>query len=290
MKLERHNFNKLSKLPSELERRLLEWFEVAMAMAAKKWAKVMPFELVMVSGPIDTVRPADALAQLLENPVAYRIALHPDQVTLFITSRPLVQAVVAGLLGDTTGKSGTDRELTVVDEALFNYFLQDMVLAALQESWLGDEPLALHLEQLEPNPRRTRAFADVDKLVSSTFMLCGPFGEQNCQWLVPFKAIVALLGEAAPANGPATLRLPAPSSHMKHMVHNVPVELAVSLGTAELSLVQLARLAVGDMVILDQRVTEPLEASVGGNRKYRGWAGRIGSTQAFQIQSLTDTH
>jgi flagellar motor switch protein FliM len=71
-------------------------------------------------------------------------------------------------------------------------------------------------------------------------------------------------------------------------MQEVPVDFSVILGTADLSLTQLARLAVGDMVILDQPVAEPLLASVGGDQKFRGWAGRVGNQQAYQIQSVTD--
>ena len=288
MKLERHNFSKPSKLAGDLEQRLLAWFNVAVVMAPKKWAKDLPFPLGVTCGSLDTVRPAEVLPQLPDETVAFIVTLGPA-MTLFTFPRSLVLAVVAGLLGDATGALPADRELTTVDEDLFQYFFEDFLLPALEETWPGTDPLALNYVRREPNVRYTRAFAETGNMIACSFNFCGPFGEMTCQWLVPTKGILALMGEAPQHKGEPTSQKTAPSPNIKQLVQDCPIEVSVVLGTADLSLVQLARLVIGDTVILNQSVAEPLLASVGGEEKFRGWAGRIGSLQAFQIQSVTDT-
>jgi flagellar motor switch protein FliM len=290
MNADRYNFMKPLKLAAELEQRLLAWFKVALVVAPKKWAKVLPFDLGMTAGTVETVRPSDALAGMSEAAVTCRIAFPPEVVTLLTLPRPLVLAVVAGLLGDAKANLPVDRELTVVDQELFQHFLQDFLLSALQETWLGATPLVLAFEQLEPNPQWSRALADAGNLVACSFAFTGPFGEQACQWLVPLKGLLSVLGETDQQSGESPSKPVVPSPRLKQLVQEVPVELAVVLGTANLSLVQLARLAIGDTVILNQRLAEPLVASIGGDQKFRGWPGRVGTVQAFQIQSLTDTH
>ena len=66
------------------------------------------------------------------------------------------------------------------------------------------------------------------------------------------------------------------------------LEISVQLGAARLPLHQLTRLRVGDLVILDQRVHEPLAAFVAGEQKFKGWPGRAGARQAFQIDSSVE--
>src|SRR5438045_653606 len=100
MKPARHNFAKPSKLASELEERLRAWVKMAGIMAPKKWAKLLPFELSVSAGPLDTVHPQDALAHLPDPPVAYRITLQEHISTLLIFPRPLVLSLLAGILGD----------------------------------------------------------------------------------------------------------------------------------------------------------------------------------------------
>ncbi len=62
--------------------------------------------------------------------------------------------------------------------------------------------------------------------------------------------------------------------------------MTVVLGTVELSLADLSRLSVGDVVILDQRVSEPLTAELAGQQKCAGWPGRVGTRQAFEVASF----
>lgn len=73
---------------------------------------------------------------------------------------------------------------------------------------------------------------------------------------------------------------------LETLVRDLPVEAAVELGTVELSLAQLAALAPGDLLILNQRVCEPLTVRVDNRAKFRGWPGRVGPRQSLQIESL----
>ena len=73
------------------------------------------------------------------------------------------------------------------------------------------------------------------------------------------------------------------------LVGGLPVEVVALLGTAELTLSQLAGLKAGDVVLLKQRVSEPLSAVVAGRPRFRVWPGRSGSRQACRIDSLTES-
>jgi len=46
---------------------------------------------------------------------------------------------------------------------------------------------------------------------------------------------------------------------------------------------ELAALTAGDVIILDQRIGEPLLATVGDVPVFWGWPGRLGMRQAYQI-------
>ena len=290
MILERHDFNKPGKIGEGLEQALMSWLKIAVALAGKKWAKVLPFEIDITCKRIDAARPAEALAQLPAPPVALRIALPCGTSTLFALPRQAVRTLAAGLLGDLNGTSQAETELTSVEASLIQHFFGEFLLPALQETSPMADPITLALERLEPHPQWSRAFMDAGNLAVCVFTMTGPFGELTCHWLLPVKSLVSVLGETGDeAQAPAALKaFPAPE--IAPLVNDLPVEIAVVLGTADVSLTQLAQLVAGDMVILNQRVAEPLSASIGGNEKFRGWAGRIGATQAFQIQSLTDEH
>jgi flagellar motor switch/type III secretory pathway protein FliN len=75
---------------------------------------------------------------------------------------------------------------------------------------------------------------------------------------------------------------------LETLVRDLPVEVSVTLGNVELPLAELSRLREGDVVILNQRTSEPLTALVAGARRFRVWPGRLGSQQAFRIESLIE--
>ena len=51
---------------------------------------------------------------------------------------------------------------------------------------------------------------------------------------------------------------------------------------------QLADLAVGDVVVLDHFISDPVLADIHGAAKYRGFPGRIGSQRSFQIVDVLE--
>ena len=190
-------------------------------------------------------------------------------------------------LGGAVGEAATDRELTSVEEAVCEYLIQKLFAALLQEAWPGANPLQLTLGTREPAACWGRLFAQDENLIACEFVVTGPFGEQPWHWLLPFKGLPQQLG------GSAGLGTPAPEAEPDHrlraLVDDLPVEVVALLGTAELTLSQLAGLQAGDVVLLKQRVSDPLSAVVAGRPRFRVWPGRSGSRQSFRIESLTES-
>jgi flagellar motor switch protein FliM len=190
--------------------------------------------------------------------------------TLLAMPRPLALALVAALMGDPGQALPADRELTVVEDSLFEYLLQQCFVPVLQETFTGGEPLVIRTSQKEPHPRYARVFAPDANVVACALMVRGPFGELVWWWLLPQKTV---LGWFAACPSPAAETGPK----MEALARELPVDLTVTLGSVELPLAEVARLRPGDLVMLNQRVADPLPASVAGEPKFRVWPGRAGS-------------
>ena len=202
--------------------------------------------------------------------------------------RPLALALVNVALGDTSQILPVDRETTAVEDAICEYLIQRLLLSLLQETWPGAEPLHLSLGQKESHPKWLRIFSANENLVLATFVIAGAFGEHEWHWIVPQKGLLELLGTTSNASQPLPQQADS-QARLRAIVCELPVEISVILGAAELSLSQLAGLRAGDVVLLNQRVTDPLPALVAGEQKYRVWPGRAGSRRAVQIESLTES-
>lgn len=214
------------------------------------------------------------------------MASSPGEITtLLVMPRQLALALVAGMLGDPCAELPADRAVTPVEESLGELLLQHL-LAALCEAWPGEEPLALRLTQAEPIPKRTRVFGRDNHVVVCRFTARGPFGEPDWHWLIPQQALVDLFDQGA--QGQNCSQEASVRPRLEAIVREMPLEVTVKLGAAELEVSQLARLRVDDLVVLNQRVAEPLEACVASEPRFRVSAGRIGAKQAFQIESLVE--
>jgi len=282
-----HDFCKPGRLASARESRFAGWLRQGCALATRTWAKHLPFQAEWTFHAFDSYRPQDSLTRLPETAVAYRLGLAGGKVTtLAAMSRPLALALASGLVGDCGKALPADRELTVLEESLFEFFVNHHLLPSLNETWPGSEPARLELLQAEPNPRWSRLFSADMPVVMCTFILSGPFGVDEWHWLLPREGLLMLLDQpdmpAPAADGDAATARP----RLEARVNDLPVEISVCLGSVNVRLSQLSGLRVGDLIVLNQRVSEPLTAAMGKEDKYRGWPGRIGSSQAFKIESL----
>jgi flagellar motor switch protein FliM len=284
-----HNFRRPSRLPGDLERRLTDWCGSAGPLATRKWARHLAYRLELRFEQLDIVRAAEAFAQLPDATVGYRAAFGPAPwQTILALPGPLALAVVAGLQGESVMALPEERELSPVEDALVQFLLRDFLLPALRDTWPGSTPLQLELGSREPHPKWSRAFPPEENLLVLGLEAEGPFGRQPMKWLLPHKPLVEFLLPPRTSED-AGRRGDTARQRLEASVREIPVPVSINLGQAQLTLPQLARLRVGDVIVLDQPITETLQARVGGQNKFRVWCGKIGSRHAFQIHSVHES-
>ena len=276
-----YNFQKPGPLASALDQQFAGWLKTACALATRHWIKELPAGLEVHFHSSDSERAQSALGELPDGTFGYRIALHDRLTTMVAWPRPLILGMIGALQGASTGELPADRELTLVEESLFEFFLKDLLLPSFVETWSGRVPIRPVLGPKVDNPRWSRLYAADDSLVVTRFLMRGSFGEQAWAWLVPKKGLLeSLLREADPAENAGASQ----QQRLEALVRELPVDVAVTLGTVDLNLSELAHLRVGDVIVLDQPIHQPVKASVADQPKLSGWLGRLGNRQAIQIE------
>ncbi len=284
-----YNFAKPGRLTAEVEQRVVGWLRAAASLAAKKVAKHLPFPLEAPFRSLEVHRPAEALAALPDAAVGYGMSLNSEAPSALVAlPRALALALIGGMLGDTPAALPEDRELTVVELELAQFFVQDVLVTSLQETWPAAETIPIRLRRREPHPKWTRVFPPDDNTVVCSFAVQGPFGESGWHVLLSQKQLMAQLALGMPGAEKvksAAPPLPEPQK-LRLLAEELPVDVSVILGTVELSLAELARLSVGDVVMLNQRVSEPLPAYVSDEKRFKAWPGRVGMRQAVELDSF----
>jgi flagellar motor switch protein FliM len=281
-----YNFARPSRLASDLEQRLRAWFRAAAALAAKTWTKRLGFPIELEIQELSAFAAADAVERISDNVFGYRLAEPGLEASLLALPRPLLLALISGLLNDPASALPADRDLTTVEESLGEYFMRVAGLPALQQTWPGATPVALTLQQKEPQPRYARIFPTTETVIVCVFLLRGPFGEQELYWLIRERGLAAQLVRSGPTPPAAAVSGRPPRECLEDLVRELKLEFKVLLGSAELPLRQISQLKAGDVVILDQRFGALLTAVIDGKRKFQGWPGRVGNRQALLIHAL----
>jgi flagellar motor switch protein FliM len=284
MKLEVYDFRKPGRLTSDLEQRLASWLRSALALLPAKWAKHLPLPVTISLAEIQTAGPNEALALLPDAVVCHCLGLGDAPVhSLLAFPRNVSLALLAGVMGDSPTEFPQDRVLTPVEDSLWNFLLQQL-LQVLEESWPSDEPMPLAVKSAVAQPKRCKILPSDTTVLVLVFVIGGPFGESKWFWLVPQQDLMERLTRSSQD----VEKRPTVRPTLESLVGEMAVEFSVRLGATELPVSQLTRLRAGDVVILDQRVSEPLEACIAGQTRFHVWPGRVGPRRAFQIDSLVD--
>ena len=283
MTVTKYDFEKPTPLPVDWHNRLTNWCRVALALANKSWAKQLPAPLEGSLQALDLCYARQALARLGDDSLAYRIKLGDRLVSVLILPRITMLNLVGIMLGDQSIAAG-DREMTLIEEKLGDYFLINYWLAFFRESWPGAAGVAWMLEGREGNLPCSRIFAETDVLIAMNWQLRGSWGEAAGAWFIPRKGLMDLWGSHA-SSGPEILPEVLVSARREAIVQQLPVNVEIVLGSAEMQLSELSSLRVGDVVLLDQSASGGVLARSGGQDLFRGQAGRIGAWKAFQVET-----
>src|SRR5438105_2810882 len=94
------DFSKSERLPGDVTQRFSRWLGSACTIAAKNFARSFPFAVEVRLQATETTLPRELLDRVPETAVGYRLAVSQEKVpALLILPRPLVVAVVAGVVG-----------------------------------------------------------------------------------------------------------------------------------------------------------------------------------------------
>jgi flagellar motor switch protein FliM len=248
-----------------------EWLTAACRMSPRG-----PLALEMRLDHVEPILPADLLRTFSDSIIG--LALEINGLPTFVAvERPVLLALLAGLLGEAATALPADREFTPVESDMVGYLVPQL-LQPLQSGWTGADPLGLKVLSLGAPRATCRLAADVVAL-AGTLQLRGPFGEAPVRLLIPTSLMPIETG--AGTNGG-----PFDRPVLEMAIRELPLEFCVDLGRARLTLGRLQSLRAGDVILLDQRVGEPLRAKIGDSERFDVWAGAHGQAQAIRVHAI----
>lgn len=272
--------------PGEFGRRATAWLTAACRRSSGPWARTLPFPASIAVGHVEVVGAAAVFAALPEDAVAVPVVTGVEPAALLVFRRPFLLALLAGVVGEIPLALPADRETTDLETSLVGYAARELFLDPLERGWPGTAPPQFSAGALSaPRPAWLANGGELaDLALFATLDATAPFGQQPVYLVVPRGGPWAAL--AAP-EGPPRESARAGGAQIEALVRQMPVELEVLLGSADLSMRELSALRAGDVLVLEQKVDEPLDGLVAGARKFRVWPGTVGAKAAVQVDAPT---
>jgi len=224
-----------------------------------------PIELAELA---ELMLPTDVVASFQIQPKG-----HP---ALLLLSRPFFFQMLCMLFGAGAGIKPVrppTREYTRIERRFYARIAKEM-LARLEEQWqaLGASALAWN----GILPRSSVGELPPSAASLATFEVRG-FSE-------PCRVRIAVPVDALRRAGSAPARTGKPALAAGVSLQDVPIRLRARVGTVELSLAEVGRLAVGQSIPLEVEQDGLLTVQVGDRDRFRGIAGTRGSKRAVQLQ------
>ena len=281
MTIQTHDFTRPPSLRPETKAKLAEWLTRSNALLTEAIAGYG----IKVEIQLDecfSAWPAPTLEQWSEKAVAFRVRLSDiETCSIFAFPNPLAQVLSGAMMGAPIEEWPAERDLTPAELSVGEVLVAS-ITKSLTESWTTETPPSIRFVDCEPNLRRTKNFKPREPFVVCRTTIGTAVGSAQWCWMMPHEFLSKLFG--SPRSEDSTSGISS-RQQLESLAREMNAQLAIRLGTVQLTAVQMSELQVGDVVVLNQKTTEPLRAMVSGKVRFLGWPGRVGTRQAFEIAS-----
>lgn len=283
MTIPKHDFTRPPGLHPDHQAKLTQWLRQAGSFLSEVFTGLsLPVKVSFEN--CATGWPVDSLKAWPDRTLAYQVSLaNCDARSILAIPNPFAVSMIGNLLGETSTELPAERDLSPAEISV-GEFLISTILSGLVDSWIDEtNHITLQMADRESLLRRTKTFKPSEPIAICHIRLETSVGTTACCWMLPGEFVMTLFGTTQRTRNAA----PDASTRvqLESLVRGMNTEVAIRLGSVQLSAPQLANLRVGDLVVLDQRVSDPLQATIANEPRFWGWPGQVGQRQAYVIDS-----
>jgi flagellar motor switch protein FliM len=232
----------------------------------------------------------DDFLQTLPSPVCMGIfKIEPLKGAALISfDSTLVLSLIDSLLGGTGSAKVplANRMFTSIEVRLMEKIVED-VLADLEKAWAPLYATHMSLLRMEMNPRLVNIVPPEYQIVTMTLKIQIDDVSGNMMFAVPFMTIDPIRDKLKTGMQFDLMAIdPQWSCRLTDEIMEAPMEAAVEMGNASITLRELLDLAPGDTIMLDKACSSEMLIKVEGIPKYFGIPGIKHGNKAIQISKI----
>ncbi len=217
----------------------------------------------------------------------YKMEPLRGQCLLVVDSKLVFSLVECFLGGNSRSRFKIEgRDFTSIERRL----IQKVVLMAFQDlekAWAPVHLVKMHMVRVEINPMFVGIATPNDIMVISKFQVEMDQVEGFISLCLPYATIEPIKGKLYSGFQSEQLEMDRRwTSRIQEQIQDMPVSVLVELASTTMTAREVLTLAAGDIIVFDQKVTEPLIGRVEGIPKFTGFAGQFHQAKAVQVQKL----
>ena len=207
--------------------------------------------------------------------------------TMMVVDSQLVFCIVEIFLGSTSiGSSRVEgREFTSIEQRLIKRIVSSL-LKDWARAWATIYPLEIHYVRNEINPQFAKIISDDDAVIVCKFQLDIEEMSGVIYICLPVSIIQPIKKRLQTSFQAEESEDPAWRQALLTNIRDIPVEIEVPLGTAELTGREVLGLETGDIIQLDTRFDDMLLALIKNQPKFKGYPGIFKGQKAFKIEHI----
>ncbi len=228
----------------------------------------------------------------LPNPTAFTLVhAAPLEGQFCIELSPLIiYPIIDRLLGGNNRElSIPKRPMTLIEARLVNRILE-LGMNALTEAWSGVKAIDFEIDSMESNPHLVQIVPPNEVVVVIGFEIRLGNRAGTMSLCMPYNAIEGVMDDLSAENwlvaGRNETEADAEEAIVERLNHST-LQMEATLAETSITLAELGKLEVGDVILTDRSASGPIRVSVEGQPKFEASMGQHRGQRAIRIQSST---
>ncbi len=278
-KIQHYDFRRPDRFPREQKRRLQKISEEVAKQMGTTLSRFLRSSIVVELIAIEEFSYEVFVNSFTDIVCANVVNLKPHNGVGFLTvDVGFCLAIIDRGLGGPGKIPQKTRPLTMIEESVIGSVLSD-IMEDIKMCWLKLEKLEWSIEKMEMEIKSLQLIPVTELMISINFAISGDLGNGTFILCIP----VAILEMLMIKTKSEKIGRQKEIANIENVIREVELNASVVFGATQLSLNELLKLKTGDVVMLDNKITEDLCLMIDGKARHYGKPGVVGKKMAFQM-------
>lgn len=173
------------------------------------------------------------------------------------------------------------RHLTIIEEAVVGSVLSNVV-EDIKTCWIKLVQPEWKIERMDMDIKSLQLAPPTELMISINFAVNGDLGNGTMILCLPITSLEMIMVKSKVEK----LKREEEVAIIQDVIHEIELTTSVVLGTTQLMFHELINLKIGDVVKLDNKITEDVRMDIEDKAKCCGKPGTIGRKMAVQVTSV----